>query len=289
MTSQSNDTNGAGFLDSSSLENGAVEKGERLDEYTIDGRVHGVHASTSNATITVLLRRNGQFINALVEPDSTNITSLDEVRSLTVESLVRVSGSTILEHRPGKDRAVSGVVTVRVSKLVVLSKAKAGLEQCLRMHGAPGEELPPTESRATSIDERLDNRLLDARVAATAAIFKLFSGIHELAVEYLAALGFYHTPTPAFISYEYPGEEEDHFHVQYFDKTAWLAPTGEVHLGMALAADLERVYDIHTVFRREKDVDGRHLTEVCDSFTCSPPPESPTVTLSYGLLRYGCR
>ena len=31
---------------------------------------------------------------------------------------------------------------------------------------------------------------------------------------------------------------------------------------MALAADLDRVYDFHTVFRREEGIDARHLTEV---------------------------
>ena len=232
------------------------------DHAVFDARVHSVSAAEPDAAITILLRRNGQFIKALLEPDSVDIVSLDTARRLTAESLVRVSSLTVPENQRAKNEIVSEVVTVWVSKLVVLSEAKADLQESLKLHGAPGEELPPLESRAALIDKRLNNRLLDARVVATAAIFKLFSGVHELSVEYLTALGFYHTPTPAFISYEFPGEEDNHFSVPYFDKTAWLAPTGEVHLGMALAADLERVYDIHNVFRREGDVDGRHLTEV---------------------------
>lgn len=248
------------------MNGGHLAKGHTQDEDTVlDARVHSVSAIEPSTSITILLRRNGQFINAVLETDSADVVSLDTARGLTAESLVRVSSSTIPENQLPKSQwdSDSEVVTVRVSNLVVLSEAKASLQQVPKLHGAPGEELPSLESRTASIDERLNNRLLDARVVATAAIFKIFSGVHELAVGHLSTLGFYHTPTPAFISYEFPGEEDDHFSVPYFDKTAWLAPTGEVHLGMALAADLERVYDIHTVFRREGDVDGRHLTEVC--------------------------
>lgn len=44
----------------------------------------------------------------------------------------------------------------------------------------------------------------------------------------------------------------------FHDRPAWLTQTGEVHLGMVLSADLERVYDFHTVFRREEEIDSRH-------------------------------
>jgi aspartyl-tRNA synthetase len=267
MASENSRRNGTHFPNLSAngllVNGGHSEKDHAQGDHAVfDARVHSVSAAKLDAVITILLRRNGQFVKALLEPESADVVSLDTARRLTAESLVRVSGSTIPENQHANNEAVSEVVTVRVSKLVTLSEAKADLLESLKLHGAPGEKLPPLASRAALIDERLNNRLLDARVVATAAIFKLFSGVHELAVEYLAAIGFYHIPTPAFINYEFPGEEDDHFSVPYFDKTAWLAPTGEVHLGMALAADLERVYDIHTVFRREGDVDGRHLTEV---------------------------
>ncbi|KAI4155945.1 MAG: hypothetical protein LQ340_000632 [Diploschistes diacapsis] len=267
MVFQHSNVNGTHFPNSPAngllLNGGHLDKDHAQGDHAVfDARVHGVPAAESDAAITILLRRNGKFIKAFLEPGSADVVSLKTARRLTAESLVRVSGSTVPEKQRAKDETVSEMMIFCVSKLVALSEAKADLPERLKWHGAPGEDLPPLESRAALLDERLNNRLLDARVVATAAIFKLFSGVHELAVEYLAALGFYHTPTPTFINYEFPGEEDDHFSVPYFDKTAWLAPTGEVHLGMALAADLERIYDIHTVFRREGNVDGRHLTEV---------------------------
>ena len=240
------------------LVNGRAQK--NLDIF--DARVHSGPATESNATVTLLLRRSGNFIKALLAPGSADVVSLDTVRRLTAESLVRVSGSFVTGDQCDKSDIASDVAIFQVANLVTLSTAKADLPGDLKLHGAPGEVLPPVESRAALMDERLDNRLLDGRVAATAAIFKIFSGVHELAVEFLVAREFYLTPTPAFIGYRFPEEDDDYFALPYFDRTARLAPTGEIYLGMALSADLERVYNIHTVFRRESASDGRHLTEV---------------------------
>ncbi|OIW29208.1 class II aaRS and biotin synthetase [Coniochaeta ligniaria NRRL 30616] len=263
---------------------GAADHADRQRGHPVvfDARVHALPSiSKSNtdgadhaALITLQLRRTGgHFVNILLGPDTADSSSLDAARALTVESLVRVTGcfhpdadnaNQANERRDGVSApALPSKTTFRASKLVTLSIAKPGLENNpihqLDLHRAQRTTAAP--SSTASIDVRLDNRLLDARVSATAAIFKLFSGVHEQAVAILAEKRFIHIPTPALIGYEFPGEEEDLFSVPYFDIAARLAPTGEVHLGMALAADLERVYDFHTVFRREPLSDGRHLTE----------------------------
>lgn len=229
----------------------------------LDARVH--RAATRDATSaasTLLLRRDGCFVTAVFESGFADTASLNRAQTVTVESLVRITPAVRPEAQPpAQDPKDVESATVWVAELLVLSAAKRGPYERPGWHGAPGEE-PLPSSALVRIEERLDDRILDARVAATAAIFKLSSGIHELSVAHLAALDFYNVQTPTFIGYEYPGEEDDHFAVPYFGRTAWLTPTSEVHLGMALAADLQRVYDIHSVFRRESEVDGRHLTEV---------------------------
>ncbi|KAI0201864.1 hypothetical protein F4808DRAFT_424084 [Astrocystis sublimbata] len=225
----------------------------------LDARVHSPPSSESGSTVKLLLRRRGQFYTALLEENVADSTSLETARDLTVESLVRIEGKIEPVEQASQESKPSWTPTIQVSKLTLLSKAKPGLAEQSGLHGAPGEKRP--ECTSAMLDQRLDNRLLDTRVAANAAIFKTFSAVSQKATGMLAGKGFHHVPTPAFITYEFPGEEDDHFAVPYFDKTVWLAPTGEVHLGMALAADLERVYDIHTVFRREPESDGRHLTE----------------------------
>lgn len=229
----------------------------------LDARVHrAASRDATTAAFTLLLRRDGCFVTAVLDPGATDAASFKRAKTVTVESLVRITLAVRSEAQPpaqGPDDVESAMVWV--AELLVLSAAKRGTYERPGWHGAPGE-VPLSSSALLRIEERLDDRILDARVAATAAIFKLSSGIHELCVAHLAALEFYNVQTPTFIGYEYPGEEDDHFAVPYFGRTAWLTPTSEVHLGMALAADLQRVYDIHSVFRRESEIDGRHLTEV---------------------------
>lgn len=226
---------------------------------TFTGRVHNLSRDEDGGSIALLLRRNGQFFKCQLKiTDYADPSVFATAQCLTPESLVRISCGMI-----ASDDASSETFTItQVSSLLILSEAKANIAGDLKLHGAPGETLPSLKERNLSLDTRLDNRLLDARVAATASIFKIFSAVHNLAVKHLAGLDFHYLPTPAFVGYEFPAEEEDHFYLDYLGRQAMLAPTGEVHLGMALAADLERVYDIHTVFRREPKSDGRHLTEV---------------------------
>lgn len=222
------------------------------------GRVHNISPDENSGSIALLLRKNGQFFQAELRTDCADPVIFAIAQRLTPESLIRIA-CVILA--PDNTSSETFSIT-QISALDVLSEATANLPSDLKLHGAPGETLPELDERIRLLDTRLDHRLLDARVASTAAIFKLFSAVHQLAIKYLAIHDFHFIPTPAFVGYEFPAEEEDHFYLDYLGRQAMLAPTGEVHLGMALAADLERVYDIHTVFRREPKSDGRHLTEV---------------------------
>ncbi|KAM7186192.1 hypothetical protein V8F33_011958 [Rhypophila sp. PSN 637] len=251
------------------VDSGLGEQNEK-DSSVLDARVHSIaiFGEPDNEEIELLLRRDGDFLKAVITSSSLDAGSLETVRNLTVESLVRVTaqlGPQEDSERPAKRRkSTSDSKILQVSSIKVLSKAKSILlQRRIISHGAIGEkDYSTSTSPKDLIEDRLNNRLLDARVSSTAAIFKVFSGIHELAVQFLRDAEFYHIPTPAMVNYMWPGEEDDHFSVSYLDdKTAWLAPTSEVHLSMALAADMQRVYDIHTVFRREPKSDGRHLTE----------------------------
>ncbi|KAL7894103.1 hypothetical protein HDV63DRAFT_389613 [Trichoderma sp. SZMC 28014] len=224
---------------------------------TFTSRVHNISADENSGSIVLLLRKNGQFFQAELKRTGADPSIFATAQRLTPESLVRISCEILA---PDNTSSETFHIT-QISALDILSEATANLPSDLKLHGAPGETLPLLDERIRLLDTRLDHRLLDARVASTAAIFKLFSAVHQLAVKYLAIRDFHYIPTPAFVGYEFPAEEEDHFYLDYLGRQAMLAPTGEVHLGMALAADLERVYDIHTVFRREPKSDGRHLTE----------------------------
>ncbi|KAK4219695.1 aspartyl-tRNA synthetase [Rhypophila decipiens] len=252
------------------VQSGLADQNEE-DSCFLDARVHSIIAKSrepGEEEIEFLLRRAGEFFTAVITSSSVNTASFKIAETLTIESLVRVTTRADpqedLERPAKRRRSTSNHKLLQVYNIKVLSRAKSTLpEDRIVTHGASGESDPlSSEPYKGLIEDRLDNRLLDARVSSTAAIFKIFSGIHELAVQFLRDADFYHIATPALVSYMWPGEEDDHFSVPYLDgKTAWLAPTSEVHLSMALAADMQRVYDIHTVFRREPKSDGRHLTE----------------------------
>ncbi|KAH9218966.1 hypothetical protein DL95DRAFT_384797 [Leptodontidium sp. 2 PMI_412] len=222
-------------------------------EVTFDARIHEVQARSPAATsISLVLRDEGSFVAASVEEGVVDNSTLEMVQILTPESIVRVSGNL-----------VSAPTTfIQVSKIVVLANALADLPKGVVSHGAPGEEEAiENQLGALVLHERLNNRVADVKVAATGAIFKLLSGIFQLAVEHQTTGGFHWVSTPGLINYRIPGDD-DYFPVSYFDnEQVWLAQTGEFHLQIALAMDFKRVFEIRDVFRRERKVSSRHLTE----------------------------
>jgi aspartyl/asparaginyl-tRNA synthetase len=256
------------FGGAAGAKNGTSKKHSAELPDTFDARVHAVsgHDACLEAT-TIQLRIHGRFIDGLVDLTFTDSASMEESKNLAPESMLRILAWSThnVDIKPDDPETTdTSNTTIRVHRFTIIANAKPGTVRGVVPHGAPGEPFEKVDLNAT-LNDRLDNRILDVRVAATNAIFRLNSGVHELAVQYMAANSFHFVPTPTLINYEFPGEEWLQFGLPYFhDRPAWLTQTGEVHLGMALSADLERVYDCHTVFRREEEIDSRHLTEVCN-------------------------
>lgn len=221
-----------------------------------DARVHRLESVRPEAVV-ILLRYADQFTPAVIKSSAVDVQTFTKAQHLTPETLLRVT--LIDEYDAQQEKELSSI-----SKLHVLAEAKPGISKNILSHGAPGEVKDDAMAMTPeAVQLRFDNRILDARVSANAAVAKLFSAVFELAVGQLAELDFWRIPTPALIGWEFPGDEHEQFALNYFDReTAWLSQTGDVHLEMALAADFERVYDVHTVFRREENVTARHMTEV---------------------------
>lgn len=145
--------------------------------------------------MTLILRDQGHFIMAIADSSRVGETMWQITRNLTPESIVRVSGVLVealdVSAGPtGDSAAKSATDTLQVHELVVLAQAATGLHKGVS-HGGPGDETgKATSLYALVLTERLNNRVLDVRVAATGAIFKLMSGIFELTVEHHIASGF---------------------------------------------------------------------------------------------------
>ncbi|KYQ90799.1 aspartyl-tRNA synthetase [Tieghemostelium lacteum] len=130
---------------------------------------------------------------------------------------------------------------------------------------AKKEELEMEKSKASEfvivkIDKRLDNRCLDLRVPAHQAIFRLQSGVTQLFREFLLTLGFIEIHTPKIIS-SASESGASVFKLGYFDTHAYLAQSPQFYKQMAICSDFGKVFEIGPVFRAEKSLTHRHMTE----------------------------
>ncbi|CAN8095706.1 unnamed protein product [Discula destructiva] len=253
MKSFSNETSGASYNSLSKLP--AILKACSGTEVEFDARVHAIrHREPDSDSVILLLRDEGLFLAiTITKCDIGSGAFWEAAQTCTVESVLRIRGSKIC----GDDDGDSHVGNV--TRLVILALAVENLPKRVS-HGGPGETETPTTCSLT-LQERLDNRVLDVRVAATASIFKLLSGMIELSVEYCIMNGFQWTPTPVLINYNLPGDD-DYFPVSYMGgQPAWLAQTAELHQQMVVSMDIPKVFEIRTNLRAEKNVTKRRLTE----------------------------
>lgn len=229
---------------------------------TVQGRVHKIERTQSDQLIEILIKENAHYVAAILPQDVPNQKIALEAARLTLDSLIRVSGKIKEAFVSQAKETLPTTKAMTISTLEIISAANESVLKVVPVHPLLDNAQHTEGFGGASLHQRLDNRVMDAREPATAAIFKIFSGIHHIAVEHLHEHDFHWVASPKLISYQIPGDE-DYFEVAYpNNRTARLTQTGELHLGLAIAADFERVYDIHTVFRREMTVSPRHLTEV---------------------------
>ena len=107
---------------------------------------------------------------------------------------------------------------------------------------------------------RLTNRVVDLRTPVSHSIFRIRAGITNLFRTFLDSQGFTEIQSPKL----QPAATESGsavFKVDYFRRPAFLAQSPQLAKQMAIAADMERVYEIGPVFRAENSNTHRHLTE----------------------------
>ena len=251
---------------------------------TFDARVNSVLKSNSQGQLNLELRVQENFLRANVNASTIGEVAWEKAQKLTPESIVRVTGhirpfedtaqanghQNAASEKPQsngyhqanghQDVATDTAYAVYVSELVIIAQASPNLPPFQR-----------DEQSALGLEERLNNRILDVRNAATGAIFKLHSGMCQLIVEFLCSNGFQWIHTPRIITATVAGDKE-FFHLPYFGRDAWLAQSTQHHKQMALSMDMQRVFEIGPVFRAEvkSRASARHMTEVGTSLlSCS--------------------
>ena len=115
------------------------------------------------------------------------------------------------------------------------------------------------------VDVRLDNRIIDLRVPAQNAIFRIRSAVGHYYRAAMLEKGFCEIHTPKLIAGASEGGA-DVFRLKYmegtrFEQTACLAQSPQLYKQMCIMGDFERVFEVGPVFRAENSHTGRHLTE----------------------------
>mmetsp|Transcript_26189 Transcript_26189/g.93452 ORF Transcript_26189/g.93452 Transcript_26189/m.93452 type:complete len:424 (-) Transcript_26189:17-1288(-) len=156
-------------------------------------------------------------------------------------------------------------VEMQIKRMYVVTRAPKILPFLVEDAGRSDADIAASQSSdkpfaSVPQDARLDNRWLDVRVPAHAAIFRIQAAVSRLFRSSLDDLGFLEIHSPKLIA----GESESGagvFKTDYFGETACLAQSPQLYKQMAIAGDMDRVYEVGPVFRAENSNTRRHLCE----------------------------
>ncbi len=178
---------------------------------------------------------------AFWKPNSAELAEL--ISKLGVESVVTITGSVV-------DNPVVklGGIEVQLETLVVDSEAASPLP------------LDPFADTLPSLDYRLDWRFMDIRRPDVTLMFKVQTTLEMAMREFWVERGYVEIHTPKLMGA--PSESgAELFEVQYFETKAYLAQSPQFYKQMAMAAGLDKVFEIGPVFRADPSFTSRHMTE----------------------------
>src|SRR3972149_266499 len=171
--------------------------------------------------------------------------AFDIAGSLMIESVVEVSGLA------KEEKQAPGGFEIAVEEIKVLSSA------------APELPIPVVVEKSgdeTDVSKRFDWRVLDLRRPEKQEIFKTWTLLEKGFREYFEKEGYTQIYAPSIMSTASEGGAEV-FEVKYFDRKAYLAQSPQFYKQMAMAAGLEKVFEVGPVFRAEPSFTSRHATE----------------------------
>ncbi|MCJ1370181.1 hypothetical protein MMC20_001393 [Loxospora ochrophaea] len=238
-------------------------------EVTIRARVH--NARTQSAKLAFLdLRQRTELIQAVIAEGGEDGVSRQMVKwtgGLSRESIVLVTGLIQVPREPIHSATISNL-ELHLQRVYVVSEGPVQLPMQVKDAMRP----PPTEeeekegqvdSQGTPIvllNTRLDNRVLSLRTPTDQAIFQINTAVCELYREFMLKNQFQELQTPKIAGAATEGGSGV-FELNYFGSPAYLTQSPQFYKQMAIAGDMERVFEIGPVFRAENSNTARHLTE----------------------------
>jgi aspartyl-tRNA synthetase len=191
----------------------------------------------------IILRDPTGLIQVVAERSEANKILNELIEGLTRESAIQVTG--IVVNNPN---VKLGQLEVQLETLTVDSPADAVL---------PIDTFGKTE---TEVDKRLDWRFLDLRQTENQLIFRVQTTVEMAMREFWISNGFVEIHTPKIMGSPSEGGAEL-FTLDYFGETASLAQSPQFYKQMAMAAGMERVFEIGPAFRADPSFTPRHSTE----------------------------
>ncbi|MHC1716312.1 MAG: aspartate--tRNA(Asn) ligase [Candidatus Dojkabacteria bacterium] len=170
---------------------------------------------------------------------------LNKVKAITLESIVDITGNI------KEAKQVASGYELEISEITVDSLSITPLPIVI--------EEEHTDNMS-ALDMRLDYRWIDLRSERNNLMMSVSTLMTNSMREYCIKNDFKEIQAPRIISAA-SESGANVFEVKYFDKKAYLAQSPQFHKQMAMAADLERVFNVGPVFRAEKSFTTRHLTE----------------------------
>ncbi|AUG77030.1 aspartyl-tRNA synthetase [Kitasatospora sp. MMS16-BH015] len=203
---------------------------------TVCGWVHALRLMSAmqfvvvrdhSGSVQLTRRRDGGPLEALLD-------------SLTPESAVRITGRVV-----AAPQVKLGGLEIVPETVEVLGRAEVSL---------------PIDDR-TGPERRADWRFLDVRRRAAAGlVFAVQTTFEQGLRAYAAAQGCTEMHTPKLMGTASESGAEV-FEVGYFGRSAYLAQSPQFYKQMAVAAGIDRVFEIGPVFRAEPSYTSRHMTE----------------------------
>jgi len=208
---------------------------------TVKGFVHVLR--NQKAVQFIIVRDHTGMMQIVVERSEMNSTVNDLISGLNRESAIEVTGLVV------ENPAIKlGQIEIRLERIKVVSVSDAIL---------PIDTSGKTESES---DKRLDWRFLDLRSPENQLIFRIQTTVEQAMREFWLLKGFIEIHTPKLMGSPSEGGAEL-FTLDYFGQTASLAQSPQFYKQMAMAAGMDRVFEIGPVFRADPSFTARHATE----------------------------
>lgn len=206
----------------------------------ICGWVHEVR--DLGGLVFFLVRDRSGIIQVTIPKKKVSQSVLDNIRDVSRESVVRISGQVkAIDKAPGGREMVP-------ETFELISRSASPLP------------LDVVEKVPADLDTRLDSRFLDARRPRVTSVFSIRSTVMRTVHEFLFQRGFIHISTPKVVAAATEGGTEL-FPIAYFEKEAFLNQSPQLYKQMLMGAGFEKVFEIGPIFRAEEHNTTKHLNE----------------------------